>query len=193
MTYKITDCTGETIEVWPSLELYTVHDFMGKKMPGLCIQLNFEDGPYATLTVCLGEFIGVKNCAYIDTNNCSFADQLLQQLPAQDMGLTRRSGYCEYPLWRFEEDFLRSIGSVNYERYHRGYGEEFERKMAKECYEWLFEKILPVSVDWIPRFTGNHENEYQRLCRAFGFKIFWDMDREEQARYLNKPMIDLDN
>ena len=77
--------------------------------------------------------------------------------------------------------------------YHRGYGEEFERKMAKECYEWLFEKILPVSVDWIPRFTGNHENEYQRLCRAFGFKIFWDMDREEQARYLNKPMIDLDN
>lgn len=77
--------------------------------------------------------------------------------------------------------------------YDRGYGEEFERKMAKECYEWLFEYILSIVVDWVPSFSGNYENEYQRLCRAFGFKIFWDMNSEEQKHYLNEPMIDLDN
>lgn len=126
MTYKITDFTGETIEVWPVLEFYTVRDFMGKKMPGLCIQLNCDDGPYATLTVCLGEFIGAKNCAYIDTNNCYFADQLLQQLPVKETGLTRHSGLCEYPLWLFEEDFLRSIGPASYERYSKAFDKYME-------------------------------------------------------------------
>lgn len=126
MTYKIIDFMGETIEVFPSLELYTVHDFMGKEMPGLCIQFNCKYESFATLTVCLGEFIGVKNCAYIDTNNCYFADQLLRQLPAKETGLTRHSGFCEYPLWRFEEDFLRSIGSINYERYSKAFDKYME-------------------------------------------------------------------
>ena len=77
--------------------------------------------------------------------------------------------------------------------YDRGYGEEFERKMAKECYEWLFERILYFAVDWIPAFKGDVGNEYQRLCETFGFKSFWDMSREEQENHLAHPLIDLDN
>lgn len=130
MTYTITDFIGNTVKVWPVLELYAVRDFMGKKMPGLCIQLNCEDGPYATLTVCLGEFIGMKNCAYIDTNNCYFADQLLRQLPAKDTGLTRNSGFCTYPLWVFEEAFLRSIGAAEYECYSKAFDKYMRRAMG---------------------------------------------------------------
>lgn len=77
--------------------------------------------------------------------------------------------------------------------YDRGYGEEFERKLAKECYEWIFDRILSFVVDWVPSFNGNYEDECLRLCQAFGFKNFYDMDREEQQRYLDNPMIDLDN
>ena len=125
--YTITDFVGNPVEVWPTLELYAAYDFAGKKMPSLCIQLNCEDGPYATLTVNLGEFIGVKNCAYIDTNNCYFADQLLKLLPVKDTGLTRSSGFCTYPLWAFEPDFLRSIGPASYDCYSKAFDKYMRR------------------------------------------------------------------
>lgn len=78
---KIKDFLGQEKEVIPKLFLYEVSDFMGRKMtiPGIQLYTR-EDGllmPYATLTKSFGEFIGAKNCAYIDTNNYSFAPQLL--------------------------------------------------------------------------------------------------------------------
>ena len=50
---------------------------MGKEMPGLAIVLEdvtnvAEPEEYCMLTVSFGEFIGMKNCAYIDSNNCDF-------------------------------------------------------------------------------------------------------------------------
>lgn len=104
MKYTITDYFGDRVELEPCLELYTVHDFMGKEMPGLAIQLYFIDEEfgepelYEDLTVCFGEFISLRNAAYIDTNNCYFAQQLLEQGIAKDTGLKKHSGFCEYPL-----------------------------------------------------------------------------------------------
>ena len=127
MKYTITDYFGDRVELEPCLELYTVHDFMGKEMPGLAIQLYFfneelgEPELYEDLTVCFGEFISLRNAAYIDTNNCYFAQQLLEQGIATDTGLQKRSGFCEYPLWVFEEGFLREIGRENYEKYKTAY------------------------------------------------------------------------
>lgn len=127
MKYTITDYFGDRVELEPCLELYTVHDFMGKEMPGLAIQLYFIDEEfgepelYEDLTVCFGEFISLRNAAYIDTNNCYFAQQLLEQGIAKDTGLKKHSGFCEYPLWVFEEDFLREIGKENYEKYKAAY------------------------------------------------------------------------
>ena len=37
MKYTITDYFGDRVELEPCLELYTVHDFMGKEMPGLAL------------------------------------------------------------------------------------------------------------------------------------------------------------
>lgn len=122
-TFQITDCFGERVTLQPRLGLYSVTDFMGQEMPGLAIILDRlgstpeETEQYAVLTTSFGEFIGAKDCAYIDTNNCYFASQLLEQGFAENTGLTKGSGFCQYPLWHFKEDFLREIGGEVYEQY----------------------------------------------------------------------------
>ncbi|MGN0509594.1 MAG: DUF3849 domain-containing protein, partial [Ruminococcus sp.] len=75
-----TDYGGkETVRA--TVELYNVKEPLeNRDMHGLAIQLWDETGePYARLTTSFGEFIGQKNCAYVDVNNCPFADQLLKQ------------------------------------------------------------------------------------------------------------------
>lgn len=127
--FKINDLFGQQVALQPRVELYSVRDFMGQEMPGLAIVLdevnNTFDGneQYAVLTVSFGEFIGAKDCAYIDTNNCYFAPQLLVQGIAEDTGLSRNSGFCQYPLWHFKEDFLKEIGGAAYEEYSCRYSE----------------------------------------------------------------------
>ena len=120
-TFLIKDYFGEEIEVVPQLFLYGVTDFMEKEMPIIGIEFyTMNDGeltPYSELTLCFGEFIGTKNVAYIDTNNCDFAPQLLNAGVAKDTGFTKRSGFCTYPLWVFEEAFLREIGNEAYQQY----------------------------------------------------------------------------
>lgn len=125
LTFK--NFLGQEVEAIPKLFLYDVPDFMGKRMTIIGIQLyTVEDGiiePYATLTKSFGEFIGAKNCAYIDTNNYSFAPQLLKLGIAKQTAFTKESGFCSYPLWIFEEDFLKDIGGAEYERYCKEYDE----------------------------------------------------------------------
>ena len=77
------------------------------------------------------KFLTLKNCAYIDANNCPFALQLLADGIAQDTGYSKISGYCEYPLWVFKEDFLKEIGGDKYERY----SEQFDAYMRTNVQE----------------------------------------------------------
>ena len=127
MQFNIKDYFGSQVTVEPSVELYSVRDFMGKELPGLAVELNEVDSngiktPYTMLTTSFGEFISIKNAAYIDTNNCPFAEQLLEQGIAQPTGLTKSSGFCQYPLWIFNEDFLKEHGGESYQKY----SDEFE-------------------------------------------------------------------
>lgn len=122
MEIKIKSYSNETVSLIPKVELYTVHDFMGQEMPGLAIILeDYEGMGFDTLTVSFGEFIGIKNAAYIDVNNCSFADQILEAGIAENTGFTKISGFCEYPLWVFKEDFLVEHGKENYKKYSDAY------------------------------------------------------------------------
>lgn len=130
MQFNIKDYFGSQVTVEPSVELYSVRDFMGKELPGLAIELREVDSngtktPYTMLTTSFGEFISMKNAAYIDTNNCPFAEQLLDQGIAQATGLTKSSGYCQYPLWIFNEDFLKEHGGETYQKY----SDEFDSYM----------------------------------------------------------------
>lgn len=128
MIYNITDYFGNRVPLRPRVELYTVKDeLMGKELPGLAIVLDEvsdeQDMQYAVLTVSFGDFIGIKNAAYIDLNNCPFAGQLLEKGIAQDTGLTKNSGFCSYPLWVFREDFLQEYSGGNYEKYSAAFDE----------------------------------------------------------------------
>ena len=125
MIYEINTSYGGKSKVKPSVELYTVKDFMGKEMPGLAIRLTDADTleSFTMLTKSFGEFIGLKNAAYIDTNNCPFANQLLEKGIARDTGLKKTSGRCEYPLWIFDKEFLLEHGEENYKTYSNSYDE----------------------------------------------------------------------
>lgn len=126
MKYEITDFYGRALSVSPRLGLYSVEDYMGNKLPGIAVILDDVTDPsepeqYAVLTVSFGEFIGMKNCAYIDTNNCDFAQQLLDKGLASDTGFYKASGFCQYPLWQFEEGTLREIDNEVYQKYSDAY------------------------------------------------------------------------
>ena len=134
MDYKIKDFYGRELMVQPRLALYSVRDFAGKEMPGLAITLidvtdSNDPTDYCDLTVSFGEFIGMKNCAYIDANNCDFADQLLKQEMATKTQFAKKSGFCEYPLWLFEEKDLREMGEAAYETYCSEYDKYMAEKM----------------------------------------------------------------
>ena len=127
MNYQITTFTGEKRLIKPRLELYSQKAFMNEDMPGIAIMIDdvtageYEAEPYCDLTTSFGEFIGMKNCAYIDTNNCDFADQLQSQCLASDTGFYKASGFCKYPLWQFEEGTLRQIDNDVYQKYSDAY------------------------------------------------------------------------
>lgn len=120
---------GEKVLVEAKVESYQVQDFAKRRLRGLCIKLeeiSELDGneirlPYATITKSFGEFIGIKNAAYVDLNNCPFAEKFLELRLAQETLLSKESGYCRYPLWLFDEDFLKEIGGQKYRTYSKSF------------------------------------------------------------------------
>lgn len=80
------------------------------EMGGLAIEMITDEGEdFATLTVNLGGGIG-ENEAFIDTNNCSWAEEFLKKNKiARPTGETRCSGFCTYPLYRFDEKVLNGM------------------------------------------------------------------------------------
>ncbi len=67
---------------------------------------NDEDGPIATLTVCLPYERGTEEDeAYVDTNNCPWAIDFLKAYGiAEQTNVYGHSGYCTYPLMKFDMD-----------------------------------------------------------------------------------------
>ena len=129
MEIEFKDYFGEQLKLKPRVELYSVKDFTGKKMPGLAVVFDTADEDpeqYGVLTVSFGEMIGMKDCAYIDVNNFPGAEQLLGKGIAEDTGFTKRSGFCEYPLWHFKKEFLEECGGDNYRRYYEAYDSYFD-------------------------------------------------------------------
>lgn len=76
---------------------------------------NYEDGPIARLTVCLGN-VSNENSAYIDTNNCSWAENFIKEMQlGKPTGKTCRSGFCVYPEYEFNIDKLRDYMADEFE------------------------------------------------------------------------------
>lgn len=146
---EITDIFGDKVVLEPELRLYTVQDFMGAQMSNLAIQLYSHDQegfrePYSSLTVNFGEFLGVRDCAYIDTNNNYFAKQLLEMGFCQDTGFTKQSGWCTYPLWKFDRNFLKEI---DVHGLYATYEKKFEEYMAEDAQASLEDREMEVVSD----------------------------------------------
>lgn len=75
--------------------------------------------------------------------------------------------------------------------YHRGYGDQFERKMACECYQWLmedvFEEVIETVYHWYTlcdkinltdKLMDEIVKEFQSL---FNYKSYWNMTPEERT------------
>ena len=132
--FTISGFNNKSFEITPHLKLVDVTDFMGQKQHNLGLYFtHIEDGaqmPFANFTLNFCEFIGMKNCAYVDTNNCWFADELLETGIARDTGFTKISGYCKYPLWEFKEEFLKSVDAEIYQKYSDEYDTYMEAAMG---------------------------------------------------------------
>ena len=100
-TYKFTDKWGDEMDAYLVKSSY---------MDGsLAVEMVANpDGyweEYATLTVNLG--CGGEKYAFLDTNNCPWADTFLTDNGlANPTGIEKRSGYCTYPLYEFTEKFF---------------------------------------------------------------------------------------
>lgn len=75
----------------------------------LAIELISEsEGPYAMLTVCLQDDLGLpyflnEDEAFVDTNNCPWAPAFIEKYGlGKPTGRTACSGFCEYPLYKFD-------------------------------------------------------------------------------------------
>ena len=72
--------------------------------------------------------------------------------------------------------------------YHRGYGEDFERTMASECYEYICENLIENMIELVPMLNKDNANctDNAHLKRIWGrlrFRYYWDMTKEEREEY----------
>ncbi len=99
---------------------------------GIALQAYDHGEPYSVVTVNVPsfgsgvcEFIGMKNAAYMDTNNFPWVNEFIEKGIAVNTGFTKRSGFCEYPLYQFDEDWLKSLKPIvadrTYETYEKRY------------------------------------------------------------------------
>lgn len=114
---EYTDMFENKHTVIPKLELYSACDILtGEKRPLIAIQLysvneEMEKEPFAMLTVNFGEYICIHNAAYIDTNNLGskITDWLEKIGAGHKTNFTKQSGFCKYPLFVFNDEFLSKI------------------------------------------------------------------------------------
>ena len=99
MKYYELKAFGETYNVRIERNAYVSGDT-------LALSLITDKGePFCDLTVNLMDSIvwGDDKTAFVDTNNCPWAESFIQDNGlGYPMGIIGRSGYCSYPLYRFD-------------------------------------------------------------------------------------------
>lgn len=101
-TYEVKSY-GKTYEVYPVLSKYEFGNT-------LAISLMCDDGPFCNLTVNIGDSSIWANdtTAFVDTNNCPWAEDFITENGlGAPMGIKGRSGFCTYPLYRFNLEALK--------------------------------------------------------------------------------------
>ena len=88
--------------------------------------------------------------------------------------------------------------------YHRDYGEEFEKKMAREAYIWVCERLLPDLLDYCISETLKEDQKYymgaeytqyyKALAEMLRFKHYWSMceTEEDKEEYFRESGMEYD-
>lgn len=67
---------------------------------------------------------------------------------------------------------------------NRGYGEEFEKKMLVECYDWLINELLEEGVREIFEYHGNIEKDFKRIWEDLDDITYID-DIKKRFKYIS--------
>ena len=100
--------TGRTYPV----TVKTSHYVNNGTLAVMLIEAGAPWAPFATITVnlCASEDYSFmeKNQAYVDTNNCPWAEEFLQDngIAKPVEGIYGLSGFCTYPLYEFDLDSI---------------------------------------------------------------------------------------
>lgn len=76
--------------------------------------------------------------------------------------------------------------------YERGYGIDFERTMARECYFWIMEDVID---DMASSLNDDYETIYEfkdRIRRKLGHKVYNVSSEEERYRYYENDKIEVE-
>ncbi len=126
-TMKLSSRYGGEYQV--SLEINTYLN-NGCMYIGLVEQGEYPE-PYGDLTVNL-EGKAPDYCGYVDLNNMPELEKFIEDNDLGEFtGLTRRSGFCEYPLYMFNVDKLREMCPDGMQAYEAGIGKVREAKTER--------------------------------------------------------------
>ncbi len=126
-TMKLSSRYGGEYQV--SLEINTYLN-NGCMYIGLVEQGEYPE-PYGDLTVNL-EGKAPDYCGYVDLNNMPELEKFIEDNDLGEFtGLTRRSGFCEYPLYMFNVDKLREMCPDGMQAYEAGIGKVREAKAER--------------------------------------------------------------
>lgn len=128
-------------------------DYDGKMCMALYLTDSVEKDPITTVTVNLGNDIGNGSfmqpfCAFIDTNNNPNVEEFLEENdlahPYTRFGspVMGYSGYCEYPLYKFNKNKLMELDPEGTKEYEKGYSRAMpvkQQEMMKEFFGDAFE------------------------------------------------------
>lgn len=98
----------KTFDIDTGYEIYTDCTFkIGLYTNGnLAIFIN-DDGDYPLCRLTTNLHVVDPDCAYLDVNNCEFAEKLVKDLDiATFTGIETRSGFVTYPLYKFNIEKL---------------------------------------------------------------------------------------
>lgn len=90
----------------------------------------WEDGgyePFGNITVNINAPVP-DYCGYLDTNNMEGVEKfMVDHKLGEFTGFMGKSGYCEYPLYRFNADRLRELCPEQMAEYERSIGVDVKR------------------------------------------------------------------
>ena len=76
----------------------------------LVIDIVNPDDHIARITTCLDRLTVHEDEAYVDTNNCPWAEDFIKEYRlGDDTWIREQSGFCTYPLYKFDMDRIKEF------------------------------------------------------------------------------------